>query len=56
MHDTVFNLIIAIVVFGYVFERTLSWLNTKAMSTTLPEELHGVYDDEKYRKSQLYKQ
>jgi STE24 endopeptidase len=32
----------------------LDWLNAKNYSDKLPEELKGIYDEEKYKKSQNY--
>jgi STE24 endopeptidase len=54
MYNTVFIVIVAIIVFNYIMERFLSYLNMKNMSTQLPEELQGIYDEEKYKKQQQY--
>jgi len=54
MYNAVFYAIIAIIVLNYILERTLSYLNTKNMSTSLPGELEGIYDKEKYQKQQEY--
>src|SRR5665648_1008781 len=38
----------------FIFERWLDYLNTKSWSTELPSELVGIYNEEKYQKSQKY--
>ena len=40
--------------FEYFTERILDYLNSKLWSNKLPEELEGIYDAEKYKKSQEY--
>lgn len=55
MYNTVFYLIIGIILFNYLLERFLDYLNMKRMGTSLPEEVKDVYDEEQYKKSQLYK-
>lgn len=51
---TVFYIIVGVVVFGYLLERFLKYLNTTKWSNQLPKELEGIYDAEKYKKSQEY--
>lgn len=51
---TIFWLIIAILVFDFVLERALDYLNTTRWSDRVPDELKGIYDEEKYRKQQAY--
>ncbi len=51
MYNTVFYIIIAIVIFEYLLERWLDYLNSKNRTAQLPDELKGVYDEEKYKKS-----
>ncbi|MEH0155047.1 M48 family metallopeptidase [Limibacter armeniacum] len=46
--------ILAIVTAEFVLERVLSFLNRKNMSNPLPEKLTGIYEEDKYRKSQEY--
>jgi STE24 endopeptidase len=41
-------------VFGYIMERILDYLNSTYWSNDLPKEFEGIYDGEKYRKSQDY--
>ncbi|MDW7690757.1 M48 family metallopeptidase [Flammeovirgaceae bacterium SG7u.111] len=54
MSQTLLYIIIAIVVAEFALERILDFLNQKNRSTKLPESLKGIYDDEKYAKSQKY--
>ncbi|MGC9353953.1 MAG: M48 family metallopeptidase [Mariniphaga sp.] len=54
MHEIVFWIIIAILVLDFLFENYLEFLNTKRMGTRLPDELAGVYDEEKYARQQAY--
>jgi len=53
--QTVFILIVAILVFDFVFGLWLDYLNYKHRTAKIPEELQGIYDDEQYRKQQEYK-
>lgn len=52
------NLFLAIIVGTIIFEYVLSFvsrqLNLKSLTTNLPEEFVGFYDEEKYAKSQNY--
>lgn len=41
-------------VLDFLFENYLDFLNTKRMGSKLPEELKGIYDEEKYAKQQSY--
>lgn len=50
----IFIIIISIIVFNYILERILDYLNAKNWSNELPDELKGIYDEEKYKKSQDY--
>ncbi len=50
----IFNIIIAIIVFNFLLERWLDWLNDKNSSETLPDELKDIYDKEKYAKQRAY--
>ncbi|SHE44151.1 STE24 endopeptidase [Mariniphaga anaerophila] len=54
MHETFFWIIITILVLDFLFENYLDFLNTKRMGSKLPEELKGIYDEEKYAKQQSY--
>lgn len=46
--------IFAVIVFDFVFDRVLDYLNSTRWSNQLPEELIGIYEEEKYLKSQGY--
>lgn len=54
MHEILFWIIIGIIVVDFIFEKYLDYLNTKTMSDVLPDELKGIYDEEKYKKQQAY--
>lgn len=54
MEVTIFYLIIAIVVLDFFFERILDYLNLRHFSPKLPDDLTGIYEQKKYRKSQEY--
>ena len=54
MHELLFWIIIGILVVDFIFEKYLSYLNTTTMSDTIPEEVKGIYDEEKYKKQQAY--
>jgi STE24 endopeptidase len=59
-HDTCyfnapFLLIIFIIIFNFILERVLDFLNSKQWSDKLPSELSDVYDAAQYQKSQRYK-
>lgn len=49
-----FAIILAIVIFDYLLEQLLDLLNARYWSDKLPDELKGIYDSEKYKKSQDY--
>jgi STE24 endopeptidase len=53
--QTLFYIIIGIVIFNYVLGRLLEYLNAKRYNDQLPEEVKDVYDNEQYMKSQKYK-
>jgi STE24 endopeptidase len=54
-YNTIFFLIVAILIADFIFERYLEHLNRKSMRLELPEELKDVFDAEQYRKQQEYK-
>jgi len=54
MEKMIFITILVIVILDFFLERILDFLNRKFWSDDLPAELEGIYDSEKYRKSQLY--
>ncbi len=54
MEQILFYTILAIIVFDFLFDRLIDYLNASQWSNILPEELKGIYDQEKYRMSQDY--
>lgn len=50
----VFLLIIIFLTAEFLMERILDYLNTKKWSDEMPEEVKGIYDEQKYQKSQRY--
>lgn len=54
MAHTLFIIILCIVIFNYLFGLLLDYLDSTRWSNELPAELTGIYDAEKYRKSQDY--
>jgi STE24 endopeptidase len=52
--NSFFYIILGITLFNFILERFLDYLNSKLWSNQLPKELEGIYDAEKYRKSQDY--
>ncbi|MFH0758715.1 MAG: M48 family metallopeptidase [Bacteroidota bacterium] len=55
MYNTIFVVIIGVLFFGYVLDQILDLLNLKHTAPALPDELKGIFDEEEYRQSQLYK-
>lgn len=54
MFSVIFWVIISIIVVDFLFEKYLDYLNTTRWSNTIPVELKGIYDEEKYLKQQSY--
>jgi STE24 endopeptidase len=54
MAQTFFIIILVILVSEYLITRILDYLNSSWRTKKLPQELQGIYDDEKYKKSQEY--
>ena len=54
MVQTLFWLIIAIIIFDYLLEKFLDYLNYRSMQYEIPDELKGIYNEEKYKRSQQY--
>ena len=52
--EQILILMIVILSFDFVMERVLSFLNGRNRGQQIPEELEGIYDQEKYEKSQQY--
>lgn len=53
--ETLFYIIIGILIVNFIWDKALDHLNAKHFDDTLPEELQDVYDAPKYEKSQQYK-
>lgn len=54
MAQTIFYIIIAIIIFDFVFEQGLAYLNAKHWSMSLPDQLKDLYNEKEYSKSQAY--
>ncbi|HET6558815.1 MAG TPA: M48 family metallopeptidase [Prolixibacteraceae bacterium] len=54
MSQLLFYIIIGVVVADFIFQRILAYLNSTRWSDTLPVEVKGIYDEEKYRHQQAY--
>ncbi len=54
MSIIIFWIIIGIILFDFLFEKVLDYLNYRSLKETIPGELKGIYDEEKYQKSQRY--
>ncbi len=54
MATTLFYLILGIIILDFLFERWLDYLNLSHFKPELPPELKGIYDQNKYGKSQQY--
>ncbi|MBN1952749.1 MAG: M48 family metallopeptidase [Bacteroidales bacterium] len=54
-YNAPFYLIISIIIFNFILERGMSYLNSRHFGRKLPEEVNDVYDEEEYLKSQKYK-
>ncbi|MFH2121908.1 MAG: M48 family metallopeptidase [Pseudomonadota bacterium] len=52
---TILSAIIIIVLADFLLERGLSFLNCRSIVTQLPDEVKGIYSEEKYQQSQEYK-
>ncbi len=46
--------ILVLLVFNWLLSLIVESLNVRNVSTEIPEEFHGIYDDEKYARSQEY--
>jgi STE24 endopeptidase len=55
MHNSLFYIILFILLADFVLERWLDYLNGKKQSAELPEEVRDVYDTVQYKKSLDYK-
>ncbi len=50
-----FFIIIALIVINFILDKLIDALNAKHYNDPVPKELHDVYDDTEYKKSQDYK-
>jgi len=53
--NTLFYILIAILIISFIIDKILDALNAKHFNDTLPTEVKDVYDDAEYKKSQRYK-
>jgi len=53
--NTLFYIIIAIIVINFIIDKILDALNAKHFNDVLPQELQDVYKEDEYTKSQSYK-
>ncbi|WP_179344866.1 M48 family metallopeptidase [Winogradskyella ursingii] len=53
--QTLFYLIIAIIVLNFIKDKILDAINAKHFNDAIPSELNDVYNEEEYKKSQTYK-
>ena len=54
-YNAPFLLIVSIIIFNFILERILDFLNSKQWSDSVPKEVEDIYDAVQYRKSQRYK-
>ena len=54
MEQVIFYLIIGLLLFDFILERFLDYLNATRWSEMLPDEVKGIYNEEEYRKQQAY--
>ncbi len=50
----ILSFIIGVLIFNFLLEVVLEYINGKKWSNKLPAELSGIYDQEKYKLSQEY--
>ncbi|NGX84247.1 M48 family metallopeptidase [Aequorivita sp. KMM 9714] len=53
--ETLFYIIIAILIVSFIIDQALDYLNAKHFGDTLPKELDDIFDEQEYQKSQRYK-
>jgi STE24 endopeptidase len=54
-YNAPFILIMSIIIFNYILEQALSYINTRSYKAVIPEEVSDVYEKEQYEISQEYK-
>lgn len=52
--NTLFIILVSIILIDFIFDKVLDFLNLKNLSPEIPKEAEGIYDAEKYKKSQEY--
>ena len=52
--QTVYSILLAIIIAGFIFDQCINYLNTTKRSNTLPEILSGFYDQSTYSHQQDY--
>jgi len=50
--EHIFYVIIGILTAQFTFDQWLDFLNNRKVVTSIPTELEGIYDEEKYKKQQ----
>ena len=55
MYNAVFFIITGILIFSFLLDKILDYLNLKNTVNVLPAEVQDVYDPERYKESQNYK-
>lgn len=53
--ETLFYIIIGIIILNFIVDKALDALNAKHFNDPVPNELGDVYEEEEYKKSQAYK-
>lgn len=53
--QTIFYILIAIIIVKFLFDTFMDSLNAKHFNDSIPAELEGIYNEEEYLKSQEYK-
>ena len=52
--SVLFGIIVGVLLFDFILERVLDYLNFSRLGMPLPIELQGLYDDDQYKKQQAY--
>ena len=53
--ETLFYIILAVIILDFIFDKILAALNASKFDDPLPQEIEDVYDETAYKKSQAYK-
>jgi len=53
--NTLFFIIIGIIIIDFIIDKVIDFLNAKHFKDKIPNELHDVYNEKEYIKSQAYK-